>query len=106
MTNKEWLNKLAAEGRIGEWFEMEHSEWATIGCYEERLYGVTVSNCPYCGGDRIVIHRFDPAYMEPDEYRVEHVDEKDAVHRDCYEMYYGFRSIDDAVRHADMRNSY
>lgn len=103
MTNKEWLNKLASEGRLSEWFDMEHSEWATAKAYEERLYDVDVSNCPYCGGDRVVIHKFDPAYMEPDEYRVEHVDEREAVYRGCFDMYYGFGSIEEAVQHADMR---
>jgi len=74
--------------------------------YEERFYESIdqVSVCPYCGLDRIIIHSHDPAYEESDEYRVEHVDEKEAATRGCFTMYYAFGSKEDALRKANTRN--
>ena len=73
--------------------------------YDERLYETIdeISPCPYCGCDRIVIHTHDDSYMNPDEYRVEHVDEKQAVTADCFDMYYTFGSVEDAVSKANER---
>lgn len=71
--------------------------------YEERMYDVPVSDCPYCGCDRVVIHEYNDSYERPHSYRVEHVDEKEAFNCDCFESYYGFDSIEKAVQHADMR---
>lgn len=72
--------------------------------YEERMYDVPVSDCPYCGCDRVVIHEYNDLYERPHSYRVEHVDEKEAFNCDCFESYYGFDSIEKAVKHADMRD--
>lgn len=74
------------------------------GSYEERLYDVPVSDCPYCGCERVVIHDFNDIYEHPHSYRVEHVDEKEAFETGCFETYYAFDSAGKAVEHANMRN--
>lgn len=72
------------------------------GSYEERLYDVPVSDCPYCGCKRVVIHDFSDIYENPHSYRVEHVDEKEAFEAGCFESYYSFDSAEKAVEHANM----
>lgn len=71
--------------------------------YEERMYDVPVSDCPYCGCDRVVIHDYNDSYERPHSYRVEHVSEKEAFNVGCFTSYYSFDSIEKAVQHADMR---
>lgn len=73
------------------------------GSYEERLHDVPVSDCPYCGCKRVVIHDFSDIYENPHSYRVEHVDEKEAFNAGCFETYYSFDSVEKAVEHANMR---
>lgn len=72
------------------------------GSYEERLYDAPVSDCPYCGCERVVIHDFSDIYEHPHSYRVEHVDEKEAFETGCFETYYAFDSAEKAVEHANM----
>ena len=74
------------------------------GSYEERLHDVPVSDCPYCGCKRVVIHDFSEIYENPHSYRVEHVDEKEAFEAGCFETYYSFDSAEKAVEHANMRD--
>ena len=74
------------------------------GSYEERL-DVPVSDCPYCGCKRVVIHDFSDIYENPHSYRVEHVDEKEAFEAGCFETYYAFDSVGKAVEHANMRDT-
>jgi len=73
------------------------------GSYEERLHDVPVSDCPYCGCKRVVIHDFSDIYENPHSYRVEHMDEKEAFEAGCFETYYSFDSAEKAVKHANMR---
>ena len=111
-TNKEFLDELAShgDGSLQAWFDAEHDQYPkgheSLNGYEERLYDVKVSECPYCGRDRVVIHDFNDGYEEPDSYRVEHLDEREACTAGCYEMYFAFSSVEDAVKHADMRGGY
>ena len=72
--------------------------------YEERLYEVPVSDCPYCGCARVVIHDYETMYEHPHSYRVEHVSEKESFNAGCFESYYAFDSIEKAVEHANMRD--
>ena len=110
MNNSEYLKQLAerGDGSLQEWFDAEHVEG--VGThesredYEERLYNVKVSDCPYCGCSRVVIHDFCDAYEHPHSYRVEHVDEREAFNCECFESYFAFDSIEKAVEHADMRD--
>lgn len=74
------------------------------GSYEERLHDVPVSDCPYCGCKRVVIHDFNDIYEKPHSYRVEHMDEKEAFNAGCFESYYSFDSAEKAVEHANMRD--
>lgn len=74
------------------------------GSYEERLHDVPVSDCPYCGCKRVVIHDYSEMYEEPHSYRVEHMDEKEAFEAGCFESYYSFDSAKEAVEHANMRD--
>ena len=74
------------------------------GSYEERLHDVPVSDCPYCGCERVVIHDFSDIYENPHSYRVEHVDEKEAFEAGCFETYCAFDSVEKAVGHANMRD--
>ena len=111
-TNSEYLKELASrgDGSLQAWFDAEHDQYPkgheSLNGYEERLYDVKVSECPYCGRDRVVIHDFNNGYEEPDSYRVEHLDEKEACTAGCYEMYFSFSTVEDAVKHADMRGGY
>jgi len=75
------------------------------GSYEERLHDVPVSDCPYCGCKRVVIHDFSDIYENPHSYRVEHMDEKEAFEAGCFETYYSFDSAEKAVKHANMRDT-
>jgi len=75
------------------------------GSYEERLHDVPVSDCPYCGCERVVIHDFSDIYENPHSYRVEHIDEKEAFETGCFETYYAFDSVEKAVEHANMRDT-
>jgi len=74
------------------------------GSYEERLHDVPVSDCPYCGCKRVVIHDYSDMYEEPHSYRVEHMDEKEAFEAGCFESYYSFDSAKEAVEHANMHD--
>lgn len=74
--------------------------------YEERMYDVPVSDCPYCGCDRVVIHDYNDSYERPHSYRVEHVSEKEAFNEGCFTSYYAFDSVEKAVKHADERNEW
>lgn len=104
-TNREWLYGLDPS-KLAEWFEEEHVEGAreTRNNYEERLYEVPVSECPYCGRDRVVIHEYNELYEKPHSYRVEHVSELEAFNAECFDSYFGFDSVEKAVAHADMRD--
>lgn len=70
--------------------------------YSEDL-DVEVSPCPYCGGERKVVHDYSSSYEREDEYRVEHKSIRDAIERDCFLVYYSFSTVEEAVAHADMR---
>ena len=74
--------------------------------YEERMYDVPVSDCPYCGCARVVIHDYNDSYERPHSYRVEHVSEKEAFNEGCFTSYYAFDSVEKAVQHADERNEW
>ena len=74
--------------------------------YEERMYDVPVSDCPYCGCDRVVIHDYNDSYERPHSYRVEHVSEKEAFNVGCFTSYYSFDSVEKAVKHADARDEW
>ena len=111
-TNKEFLDELAShgDGSLQAWFDAEHTYGEATHesreNYEERLYDVEVSDCPYCGCSRVVIHDFCDSYERPHSYRVEHVDEREAFNCECFESYFAFDSIEKAVEHADMREGY
>ena len=109
-TNREWLEQLASNDipALDAWMDAEHVEGypkgdAHMHDYEEFLYEVDVSDCPYCGCERVVVHDHSECYERPDSYRVEHLDVKEACTADCFDMYFSFGSAEDAVRHADMR---
>ena len=108
-TNRDWLFSLPLDEQLA-WMNAEHDQYPkgheSLNGYEERLYDVKVSDCPYCGCERIVIHDFNDGYEEPHSYRVEHLDEREACTAGCYEMYFAFSSVEDAVKHADMRGGY
>ena len=108
MNNLEWLYSLEGEERQ-KWFDAEHVDGLPEGreimhSYSERLYGVDVSDCPYCGCERVIIHDYDESYESPHDYRVEHMDEREACTEGCFEMYFAFSSVEDAVKHANMRD--
>ena len=73
--------------------------------YDVRMYETIdeISPCPYCGLDRILIHHYNEGYEDPNDYTVEHLDEKAAVTAGCFDMYYAFGSPEDAIRKANMR---
>ena len=71
--------------------------------YSEDMVGVEVSPCPYCGGERKVVHDYSSSYEREDEYRVEHKSIRDAIDRDCFTVYYSFGSVEEAVKHANSR---
>lgn len=48
----------------------------------------------------MVIAHHSSWYETPVEYRVEHVDEKEAVTNDCFDMFYAFKSVEDAIEKA------
>jgi len=108
-TNREFLNALASEdpSKLAEWMNAERvdgfASHESRESYEERMYEVPVSDCPYCGCDRVVIHEYNDAYERPHSYRVEHLDEKEAFNAGCFESYFAFDSVEEAVKHADMR---
>lgn len=106
MNNREWLYSLDVAD-LSDWFDAEHVEEQAHESrenYEERMYDVPVSDCPYCGCSRVVIHEYCDAYDRSHSYRVEHVDEREAFNRGCFESYYAFDSVEKAVEHADMRD--
>ena len=65
---------------------------------------VPVSDCPYCGCKRKVVHIHADCYEEPDDYFIEHDNLNDAIAHDCFSEHLMFRSAEDAVKHADMRD--
>ena len=112
-TNREFLNQLAKDdpAKLTEWFDAEHGQFSdslaheSRESYSERMYDVPVSDCPYCGCERVVIHDYSDAYEHPHSYRVEHVDEKEAFNEGCFTSYFAFDSVEKAVEHADMRDA-
>lgn len=74
--------------------------------YEQRLYETIekLSPCPYCGCDRIVVYSYTGYLDQPNEWRIEHVDEKEAVTKECFSMYYAFGSLESALEHANTRD--
>ena len=77
-----------------------------LDSYENRMYETVekTTPCPYCGLERIVIHSYNPSYDREHEYRIEHIDEREACTKGCYSMYYAFDSAEKAIKHANMRD--
>ena len=77
-------------------------EDAHLNDYDVRMYDTVnvIPPCPYCGCDRIIVAHHSSWYENPVEYTVEHLDEKEAVTADCFDMYYAFKSVDDALSKA------
>lgn len=79
----------------------EEKECAWYDQWEWDEVDVPVSDCPYCGCKRKVIHIHADEYEQPDDYFVEHADIREAA--DCFAEYFAFRTAEEAVRHADAR---
>ena len=92
---------LTPEQAIAATLGSEEKECAWYDQWEWDEVDVPVSDCPYCGCKRKVIHIHADEYEEPDDYFVEHADIKEAA--DCFTEYFAFRTAEEAVRHADAR---
>lgn len=59
--------------------------------------------CPYCGLPLVVRHFREPWLEHPDFYTVEHKDLKEAVAKDCPELYASFDSVEETVKMMNRR---
>ena len=76
--------------------------------YDERLYTTVdiLDECPFCGCELVAVHHYDDSYEDPHEYTIEHLDEKEAVTKGCFMMYYAFGSLEDAIEKCNRRYSH